>query len=161
MPILYCSSDNHHEDSKLSFELKLLTRDLAEEWLSYELVFNIGKEERVFRSIDKVETTFTGVPGKVGQFAFSLKPKNELETLVSLIEKFLSNDEQKTMSFEPADPSFELNIERTHGDEFKVYIWIDAGNTKQLEYTWDAQGLRFFATKEKLESFVSELKVSS
>ena len=155
MPVLKCSPDNIHDDSKLSFEINLLNKD--SEWQDYELVLNIGAEARSFRSIDREELTQTGVMGRVGKFAFSLQPKNELKTLVKLIKNFLDDEKQKVLKFEPADPSFELNLEKGHAGEYKVYIWVDAGNTKHLEYTWDAQGLRFYTTKENILSFIDGL----
>lgn len=156
MPRLKCSEDNNHKESKLAFELSFKEAD--ENWQSFELLFLVGEEKRTFKSIDKEELTHTGVMGKVGKFALALKPLNEINALIKMIEDFLANEKLSKINFEPADPSFEFILERAKLGQFKAYIWVDAGNTKQLEYTWDAQGLRFFTTKEHIESFISELK---
>jgi hypothetical protein len=163
MPVLYCNPDNHHPDSQVSFEINF-PEDQARSklspdanWLSFELVFNIGKERRIFRSIDRIETTYTGIPGQVGKFALALKPVHELNTLTNLLDKFLRDTDIPSIRFEPADPSFEIIIERTHIGDFKVYVWVDAGNTNQLEYTWDAQGIRFLTNAALLKNFLDSL----
>lgn len=159
MPKLECGSSNNHPDSKVSFEINFLDEEKKsnELWISYEIVINCGRERQVFRSIDKEEMTHTGIMGRVGHFAFALKPKNEIAILVQQIEKFLNDKERLSINFEPADPSFELIIERTHGDEYKVYLWIDCGNTTQLEYTWDARGIRFITTEDNIRQFLTAI----
>ena len=62
----------------------------------------------------------------------------------------------RAFSFEPTEPSFEFILERS----FKGYsftIWVDAGNVISDHFTWDGFGLRFFTSKEKIVTFVSEL----
>jgi hypothetical protein len=70
--------------------------------------------------------------------------------------------EQKVFCFQPSDPSFEINIEKIKNPlsqdyDYKVYCWIDAGNTNQLEYSWDALGIRFLSSRERIRDFALEL----
>jgi hypothetical protein len=105
-----------------------------------------------------------GTPYKIGKFAFIIEPHNELEIFSQDLLAFLENKRQ-SFTFQPADPSFEIIIERiqnplTKQDEFKVYCWVDAGNTNQLEYTWDGIGIRFLCSEENLKSFCNDFAIS-
>ena len=160
MAILKSNKKNIPIEELLALEFKFGEIDKQEnqEWLNFDIVFHLGQETKVFSSQTKHEQTQTGVEGQVGKFAFNLKPCNGVEELCRMIENFLDNDAQDSVFFEPIDPSFELKIERTQiSGEYKVYCWVDAGNTQHLEYSWDAQGIRFIASEEAVQSFVTSL----
>ena len=155
------------QDLETSFEInfKGVSNDT---WLDYEIAFNFGEERKVFSTeastidalpkIESIDTIDDKQAGELaGKFVFSIAPQNRAELMVDLMENFLEGS-QKELIFEPADPSFELIIRRSHGDGFQVYLWVDCGNTKQLRYTWDARGIRLFTTKNSLSNFVKELK---
>ena len=157
MPKLECSELNSNIDSKIVLEINLL--DKTEDWQNYEIIFHKGKETYNFKSQSKQVTTYTGdMQAEIGKFAFSLTPVNEINEMKHQLESFLAG-KLNSFIFQPADPSFEFEIKKTNtsDDEFKVYFWVDAGNTSQLEYTWDAVGVRFLTTREKLKAFSSSL----
>ena len=130
--------------------------------LNFDIVFHLGTEHKTFSSQNKQEQTQTGIMGQVGKFAFNLSPRNGLDDLSNMISKFITNQKQQSMIFEPLDPSFEINIERTQiPGEYKFYCWVDAGNTQHLEYSWDAQGIRFIVTEQELTMFTQALQKSS
>ena len=150
---LESSELNSNPNSKISLEIKLLEK--TKSWQDYEIIFHKGKESYHFKSQKKKLTTYTGdSKAEIGKFAFAITPVNEIQKMRQLLNNFL---EKKTLHFifQPIDPSFEFKIERIPGteDEFKIYFWVDAGNTNQLEYTWDAIGIRFLTSKEKLINF--------
>ena len=153
MPTLHCTNDNNDPNSQVSLELNLLETVSIDKasWLNYEIIFHVGQEQHKFSSKNRQAITALGTVGEIGKFAFAIEPYNELEVLIKGIESFLESTTQ-TYRFEPADPSFELILERTiDPNEIKVYCWVDAGNTQQLVYTWDGLGLRFVTTKEELK----------
>lgn len=158
MPTLHCSKDNNDINSKLSLEIKILDTDSSSnsKWLNYEIIFHIGTETYLFSSKNRKAITHTGLVAEIGKFAFSIEPYNELENLTNGIEKFLASNKE-SFRFEPSDPSFELIVERTNfPGQFKVYFWVDAGNTTQLEYTWDGIGLRMVTSEEELRKFLTD-----
>ncbi len=84
-------------------------------------------------------------------------PTDEMETLTLQLEELLRGAKHK-INFEPSEPSFELNFERSRRAGIKVEAWIDAGNAKTGFYTWDAAGIRFFTTDEDLANFINEIR---
>jgi hypothetical protein len=156
MPTLHCTNDNNDPNSKVSLEFNLLetiTIDKAS-WLNYEIIFRIGQEAYKFSSKNRKAITALGTVGEIGKFALSIAPYNELESFTKGLQSFLDSNTQ-SYRFEPADPSFELILERTiDPNEIKVYCWIDAGNTQQLVYTWDGLGLRFVTSRVSIEEFI-------
>lgn len=155
MPKLECSELNSNPDSKIVLDINLLEK--TEEWQNYEIIFHKGQDSYSFSSRSKQVTTYTGdMQAEIGKFAFSLQPVNEINEMKKQLENFLSGKIHKFI-FQPGDPSFEFEISKVTEDEFKVYFWVDAGNTSQLEYTWDAVGIRFLTTRAKLEAFSSLL----
>lgn len=144
------SSEDREIETSFEINLKEVTDTT---WQKYEIVFNFDQDKQVFKSKE-------GGDPSIGQFVFSLAPENRLKLMIEQIEKFLTTDTTELV-FEPADPSFELIIKRSHADGFQVYLWVDCGNTKQLNYTWDARGIRFFSTKANIESFVEALKAEA
>ncbi len=160
MPSLLCTSDNNDPNSKVCLELNLFNQisDDKASWLNYEIIFHMGKTQHKFSSVNRQAITALGTVGEIGKFAFAIKPYNELEAFTKGILNFLKSDTQSSYRFEPADPSFELILERTiDPNEIKVHCWVDAGNTQQLVYTWDGLGLRFVTTKVSIEKFVESL----
>jgi len=159
MPILTCSDDNSSLKTKVFFELNLkdtfsITSSLTQEkqeWQRYELKLHAGDRTLEFNSDNKNPEEVKGL------FCFNIKPVHELRNLTDNLKAFLDNDED-TLVFEPLEPSIELRITKSHANSFKVELWIDAGNTSSIIYTWDALGIRFMTTKEKLCSFLSELE---
>lgn len=151
--------DCEEKDLKTNFELKLkdvvnsLDKSSDNKWVNYEILINTGEDKQVFGS--KFPASSEDVLGK---FVFAIAPHNRLELFIESIEKFLRNEDQTEFIFEPADPSFELIIKKSHIGGFQVYLWIDSGNTKQLRYTWDAKGIRFYSSKENIEEFIKQVR---
>ncbi len=90
-------------------------------------------------------------------FTLCRRPVDEPAKLVRELAQLLSR-EREVVSFEPQEPSFELNFQRTHHGGIKVEAWIDSGNAQTGFYRWDAAGIRFFTSAELMLSFVNELK---
>lgn len=129
-------------------------------WLNYDLVLKYPGKVIVFSSIHKQATTNLGTSAEIGKFAFALKPFNELHkfhaALLALLESKIPY-----LCFEPFDPSFEIEITAIGASEFKIQLWVDAGNTRGLEYSWDAMGMRFVTTADKLKNFCDQLLSNS
>jgi hypothetical protein len=163
MPVLKSSSDAQDPNAKLGLEIELLEKDFSknETWQNYRIIFHAGEHTRIFNSKHKKTQTYLGTIGEIGKFAFIINPVNELKTFTDDILRFLET-EQKVFCFQPSDPSFEINIEKIKNPlsqdyDYKVYCWIDAGNTNQLEYSWDALGIRFLSSRERIRDFALEL----
>lgn len=145
----------HSEDNKVrsSIEFFLLKDQIQHKpsisWIPYEIILNSGNKKLLY----KKETNNNGS----GDYVFSLKPVNEIENMLNGIESFLISENRALFSFEPIEPSFELNIEKSFKG-FSVLLWIDAGNVISDHYTWDGLGIRFFTTEEKINLFVNELR---
>ncbi len=84
-------------------------------------------------------------------------PADEMESFALQLEDLLRGTKHK-VNFEPSEPSFEINFERSRRAGIKVEAWIDAGNAKTGFYTWDAAGIRFFTTDEHLANFINDLR---
>ena len=89
--------------------------------------------------------------------AICRSPADELENLAGGLEALLRGQKTK-VNFEPSEPSFEINFERSRRSGIKVDAWIDAGNARTGFYTWDAAGIRFFTTDENLAEFINALR---
>ncbi len=164
---------------QVGFRLRLLDQqqEAGQLWQDYEIDFIVNQQARTFSNSPVIASpqgeAIHLVPlsdKTVGRFRFNLEPHNELDALSKQILDFINNPKRQEMFFEPADPSFELHIQRcshmqavsqTLGnnteEEFKVYLWIDAGNSTKLEYTWDAEGLRFMVKATSLIDFANGL----
>lgn len=143
---------SNNDNSPCSVEIKLLDEITIDtnKWLNYEIELKVNQETYNFRSQNKTATTALGTTAEIGKFAFAISPHNELETIKTQLKQFLASN-HKSFRFEPYDPSFELIIQRSEiEDEFKVYFWIDAGNTTGLEYSWDGMGIRFVTDHDAL-----------
>jgi len=88
---------------------------------------------------------------------FCREPNDEAAALVGQLQELADRTRDRVM-FEPAEPSFELELARSGPDGVTVQIWLDAGNAKTGIYSWDAAGIRFFTTQSHLADFVRELK---
>ena len=84
-------------------------------------------------------------------------PNDELEQFLGQLEALLREQRQRVF-FEPNEPSFEINFERSRRQGIKVEAWIDAGNASTGIYTWDAAGIRFFTTDDHLANFINEVR---
>lgn len=169
-------------NENIGFELKLTEprEEAGQKWQDYELIFHInGKTKRFFNqavrhcqersdeAIHLVELSDL----TVGRFSFNLSERNEITILHEQIKAFIENPAKQELFFEPADPSFELRIERTRHneaankildlseEEFKIYLWIDGGNSTRLMYAWDAEGIRFLASKTAINGFIEGLSL--
>jgi|GEM_PF-3808153 len=169
---------------QLGFSLNLLdeVEEAGQLWLNYGIELHLNGKKRAYSNNPVTDSSLRGSEAAeaipplvalsdqtVGRFRFNLKPHNELERLSKQILDFIANPKRSELFFEPADPSFELHIQRsshslaanqvlnTFEEEFKVYLWIDGGNSTKLEYTWDAEGMRLMVTAEALRSFANTL----
>lgn len=157
---LELQSINKNIETQVSFAIELLEQKTEQNqtWQYYKIHLNNGNEAYSFESINKKTISAVGTVAEIGKFAFAISPHNELEAFQKSFESFLQSDKH-SFRFEPSDPSFELIIERlpiiNNEHNFKVFFWVDAGNTKALEYTWDSIGVRFICSKESLDGFFS------
>ena len=146
--MLKLSSINQNPASRVSFEIILTEQkqEQGQKWQYYEVKLEKGTEVYHFKSQNKEAISNIGTVAQIGKFAFVLEPYNELEAFTKSLEKFFQS-KQQSFRFEPSDPSFELLIEKLpkiNGKQhYKVYFWLDAGNTQALECTWDGLGVRF------------------
>jgi len=83
-------------------------------------------------------------------------PTDEIAQLLGKLQQ-LKDGKRDKVSFEPSEPSFELNLMRSDGG-IRVEIWLDSGNASTGIYRWDAAGIRFFTVDEQLESFINQLR---
>jgi len=88
---------------------------------------------------------------------FCRTPNDEIAELVSQLQDFAKHKKDRVL-FEPAEPSFELEVVRAGTDGINVHVWLDAGNAKTGVYRWDAAGIRFFTVQSNLLTFVEQLK---
>ena len=86
-------------------------------------------------------------------------PSDEMAMLVSQLKELLDHEHKREeVRFEPSEPSFELTFSRTRANGIKVEAWIDAGNGTTGIYTWDAAGIRFLTTEQKVTAFIHALE---
>ena len=163
MPILRSTEEKNFQDYKVAFEISYgsLQKDKydnkSEKWRNYKLIIHFQKKTISFKSIKKTSKTCLGTEAEIGKFAFLIEPKNEIEELKKSLKLLISKAEKKSLIFQPLDPSFEIEIKKLNPEEFKVYFWVDAGNSSQLEYSWDSIGLRFITNRKEIEKFIEEL----
>lgn len=84
-------------------------------------------------------------------------PRDEIAELADRIDILLGRKKAE-LRFEPAEPSFELKLERTREGGIKVEVWLDSGNAATGFYRWDAAGIRFYTTDELLANFKQDLQ---
>jgi hypothetical protein len=85
------------------------------------------------------------------------EPNDEAAILVAQLQELVERSRDRVL-FEPAEPSFEMEVARSGAEGITVQIWLDAGNAKTGIYSWDAAGIRFFTTQSHLATFVEQLK---
>lgn len=93
-------------------------------------------------------------------YVLFLHPKNELLRLAEGIKNFLDSEQKKTYRFEPAEPCFELTLEKySESSLIKIYLWLDNGNfAESAYYTWDALGFRLCCERQELELFAEGIR---
>ena len=96
-------------------------------------------------------------PAEAAASVLCRQPKDEVARLIAHLEELIAGERERVL-FEPAEPSFELELDRGKDGGFKVHAWLDAGNAKSGIYRWDAAGIRFFTTQAHLAAFVKQLK---
>src|SRR5271170_371609 len=84
-------------------------------------------------------------------------PDDEVRRLFNLLSDLVEDRRQKIM-FEPAEPSFEVIMEKTSDKGIAVEIWVDSGNSSTGFYRWDAMGARFFTNAQNLRQFMDGLQ---
>jgi hypothetical protein len=84
-------------------------------------------------------------------------PRDEIDDLLKLLTDLLATRTDRIL-FEPAEPFFELMIERSGRHGLKVETWMDAGDAHTGIYTWDAAGIRFQTTSANLEQFLEAIR---
>lgn len=119
-------------------------------WVPYKLIIKSADKELIFEKKDNSKGS--------GDYVLALEPVNEINNFISGIRNFLDSKSSKMFSFEPLEPSFEFILERSFKG-FSVTCWIDAGNVISDHYSWDGFGVRFFTSEEKINLFVSELRI--
>ncbi len=112
-------------------------------WQNLNLSLTSGK-----RAVSTVEDEDTAV---------CRTPTDEMKSLVTELTA-LADEAKELVLFEPSEPSFELTFARTNRGGIRVEAWLDAGNGTTGIYTWDACGIRFITTIEKLRAFIEELR---
>lgn len=127
-------------------DLKSATGGTAKENERWQLIHIELKTERVTIASSREEA-----------FTLCRVPLDEPARLATQLEQLLAN-ERDVVSFEPQEPSFELNFQRSHHDGIKVEAWIDSGNAQTGFYRWDAAGVRFFTTVDLVRMFVDALR---
>ena len=141
------------DEVKTSIDLILLKEKLENKpgisWISYKILLKSGDKSLLFEKLENNKGA--------GDYVLALTPVNEIEKLILGINTFLKSTNSKTFSFEPLEPSFELNIERSH-EGYSINFWIDSGNVDSMHYTWDGFGIRLFTTEKKISKFVNDLQ---
>lgn len=140
---------SEEKDCPSRIELSALERQIIEKPVQDECW------QRLILSLHSGDNQINSTPGE--NCSVCRTPSDELENFALQLESLLSGQKQKVI-FEPNEPSFELNFERSRRSGIKVEAWIDAGNAKTGFYTWDAAGIRFFTTDENLADFINELR---
>lgn len=141
----------HSEEESCPSSLQLVPGDkqmiekAVQEECWQEIILHLASGEHQIKSVAGSDCTICRMPA------------DEIEQFAQQLEAILRGQKQRVF-FEPNEPSFEINIERSRRQGIKVEAWIDAGNASTGIYTWDAAGIRFFTTDEKLANFINELR---
>ena len=123
------------------FKLDQIIKD-KNTWLPYQLSIKTPSFSQSFESKN---------------FVLCLNPKNEISFLKLNLSDFLNSEKLKFI-FEAIEPCFELKIKRVEKG-FKLYFWLDSGNTDFEYYTWDALGLRLFVGEEELKDLINSIEI--
>jgi len=146
----------YSEDQENSSSLELLAGSFSqpepaaggELWQAVDLILLSGHRKLELRS---------GVDG-AENCLICRRPEDEAGKLVRLLSELLNKQRHRVL-FEPAEPSFELSLERTREGGIKVEAWIDCANSSTGFYGWDAAGIRFYTQDEQLDSFLKQLRI--
>ena len=149
MAKLTSEDENITSSIEIFFLAEQIKQKPSNTWIPYKLILKSGIKEITYQKKDSSKGS--------GDYVLAVKPINEIENLICGINNLIKDSEVKTFLFEPAEPTFELIIEKSHKG-YSVNFWVDAGNVISDHYTWDGFGIRFFTNKEKLLSFTEELK---
>lgn len=145
MAILYSEEESCPSKLELLPGKKQIIEKSVQEECWQEILLNLSSGEHEIQSVGGNDCTICR------------SPADEVEQLAQQLDALLKGQKQKVF-FEPNEPSFEINFERSRRQGIKVEAWIDAGNAATGIYTWDAAGIRFFSTDEKLAKFINELR---
>jgi len=89
-------------------------------------------------------------------------PTDEPRKLSDLLSGLLAG-RYESFSFEPLEPSFQLDVERQQSNEvgdvdgFRVTLWLNPANVETAIFSWDSIGLRFFTSEKNLKRFTQDL----
>jgi hypothetical protein len=119
-------------------------------WQRYSITLTSGVQELMLGGKEAAALESDGC-------LFCRKPKDEVQDLINKLRQVVDFDREKLL-FEPAEPSFELSVNRSGVTGIKVEIWLDPGNAKTGIYRWDGVGIRFYTLQEHLISFLKELE---
>lgn len=149
MANLYSEDD----EVKTIFKLSLLSSEFKRKenisWIGYEVNLISANNTLNFKK-KKIEDIY-------GDYVFSIEPVNEIQKFVHEVNQFILDPEKNIYSFEPLEPSIEINFEKSHKG-ISAYIWVDSGNVISKHYSWDGFGLRFFTTEIKIKNFLEDLE---
>jgi hypothetical protein len=102
-------------------------------------------------------TLSVGSDESVQESLLCRKPRDEVRILADSLKEVLEAKSKRAL-FEPAEPFFELMVERSERHGLKVEVWLDAGSAESGIYTWDASGIRLHTNEDKLAQFIRELE---
>ena len=142
-------SEDLQSPSSLNFEVGDKVELYKQQWQRFSLTLTSG--ERVL-ALGK-----SGSQSERDACMFCKEPNDELASLVTQLQELVDRSRHRVL-FEPAEPSFELEIARSGHDGITVQVWLDAGNAKTGIYSWDAAGIRFFTLQSHLSAFLEQLK---
>lgn len=128
-----------------ALDLKALPGEGSEKQQWQNVRFELTSGKRVLQTVENEDSVLCRTP------------TDEVLLLAQHIEQILEKQSDQ-LRFEPSEPSFEILIERTRRGGIKVEVWLDAGNGTTAIFTWDAAGVRFYTTDEKLRAFLDQLK---
>jgi hypothetical protein len=139
----------HSEDQEVPSWLELAAGEFvetegAQTWQKIKLGLRCGRRELSLSAADQEACLVCR------------EPDDEMLHLVEMLGELAEGKREKVL-FEPAEPFFELNIERTRDGSFTVETWIDSGDAATGFYRWDAIGVRFFTTTEQMKNFAREM----
>lgn len=141
------------EDQEWSSSLELISGDeqelLGQRWQRFRLLLTSGDHHLTLGNSDS--------QAERDACMFCRTPNDEVAELISMLNDFANRKKDRVL-YEPAEPSFELEVVRAGPDGLNVHVWLDAGNAKTGIYRWDAAGIRFFTVQSHLLSFVEQLK---
>ncbi len=157
-------------NENIYFEIQLgeISYIASEKWQNVNLNFNSLWHSLNIKSYPNNENHLSYLKDQnqvkitnTGTLVLCLSPENEITNLSINIDKLL-NQEIKKLSFEPLEPSFELNIKLNDAllESYIVEVWLDLTNFLDGFYLGDAIGSRFYTNKDNIKQFKHELLTS-